>query len=84
MFWMHAYTNVRLQHFKSAAVRVCLEANVTEILREGGPKVRYIGPAATYDVNVCQGVHAKDIAAKANISGEKIGQPHICASSFKV
>jgi len=27
------------QHFKSAALRVCLEANVTEILREGGPKV---------------------------------------------
>ncbi|KAF5312795.1 hypothetical protein D9619_003670 [Psilocybe cf. subviscida] len=26
-------------HFKSAALHVCLEANVTEILREGGPQV---------------------------------------------
>lgn len=71
---------IRFQHFKSAAVRVCLEANVTEILREGGPKVRHIGPAAIYDANVCQGAHAKDIAAKANISGEKIGQPYLCVS----
>jgi len=30
------------QHFKSAALRVCLEANVTEILREAGPNVRSI------------------------------------------
>lgn len=27
------------QYFKSAALRVCLESNVTEILREAGPQV---------------------------------------------
>ena len=28
-----------IQHFRSAALRVCLELNVTEILREAGPQV---------------------------------------------
>ncbi|KAF5312468.1 hypothetical protein D9619_003733 [Psilocybe cf. subviscida] len=45
-------------HFKSAALRVCLEANVTEILREGGP----------------QGVHVNEIAKLANISSTKIAR----------
>lgn len=27
------------QHFKSAALRACLESHVTEILREAGPEV---------------------------------------------
>ncbi|KAF5312469.1 hypothetical protein D9619_003732 [Psilocybe cf. subviscida] len=44
-------------HFKSASLRVCLEASVTEILREGGP----------------QGVHVDQIAKTANINSEKIG-----------
>lgn len=28
-----------IKHFRAAALRVCLETNVTEILREGGPLV---------------------------------------------
>ncbi|KAJ7501102.1 S-adenosyl-L-methionine-dependent methyltransferase [Mycena galericulata] len=43
---------------KAAALRVCVEANVTEILREAGP----------------QGAHARDIAAKAGIDGLKLAR----------
>ncbi|KDR66888.1 hypothetical protein GALMADRAFT_232294 [Galerina marginata CBS 339.88] len=42
----------------SAAVRVCLEANVTEILREGGP----------------DGLHVNDIAAKCGLDPSKLGR----------
>jgi hypothetical protein len=45
-------------HFKSAALRVCLEANVTEILREAGP----------------DGLHVDEIAAKSKISGMKLAR----------
>ncbi|KDR83075.1 hypothetical protein GALMADRAFT_263497 [Galerina marginata CBS 339.88] len=45
-------------HKKSAALRVCLESNVTEILREGGP----------------EGVHIDDIAAKNGQDPQKIGR----------
>lgn len=45
-------------HFKSAALRVCLEANVTEILREAGPK----------------GLHVDKIAEKSKISGMKLAR----------
>ncbi|KAJ7269517.1 S-adenosyl-L-methionine-dependent methyltransferase [Mycena rebaudengoi] len=45
-------------HFKSAALRVCLESNVTEILREAGP----------------QGIHVKDIAAKNGQDPEKLAR----------
>ncbi|KAJ7067487.1 S-adenosyl-L-methionine-dependent methyltransferase [Mycena amicta] len=45
-------------HLKSAALRVCLEANVTEILREAGP----------------QGLHVKDIAAKNGQDAEKLAR----------
>ncbi|KAF8577502.1 S-adenosyl-L-methionine-dependent methyltransferase [Ramaria rubella] len=48
----------RHQHFKSAALRVCLESNVTEILREGGP----------------QGVHVNDIAAKNGQDAQKLSR----------
>ncbi len=30
-----------MQHFKSAALQVCLESHVTEILREAGPQVGF-------------------------------------------
>ncbi|KAF8492246.1 S-adenosyl-L-methionine-dependent methyltransferase [Gautieria morchelliformis] len=44
--------------FKSTALRVCLESNVTEILREGGP----------------QGVHIDAIAAKNGQDPQKLGR----------
>lgn len=53
-----AITSVISGHFKSAALRVCLEANVTEILREAGPS----------------GLHVRDIAAKSNISSTKLAR----------
>lgn len=31
-----------LKHFGAAALRICIESNVTEILREGGPEVRSV------------------------------------------
>ncbi|TFY66486.1 hypothetical protein EVG20_g4597, partial [Dentipellis fragilis] len=45
-------------HFKSAAVRICLESNVTEILREAGS----------------QGLHVKEIAAKNGQDPGKLGR----------
>lgn len=45
-------------HFRSAALRVCLELNVTEILREAGP----------------QGLHVDDIAARAGVDSMKLGR----------
>ncbi|KAJ3517445.1 hypothetical protein NLJ89_g507 [Agrocybe chaxingu] len=45
-------------HFKSAALRVCIESSVTEILREGGP----------------DGVHINDIAAKNGQDPQKLGR----------
>ncbi|KAJ7124389.1 S-adenosyl-L-methionine-dependent methyltransferase [Mycena epipterygia] len=45
-------------HFKSAALRICLESDVTEILREAGP----------------QGIHVKDIAAKNGQDPEKLAR----------
>ncbi|CAA7266021.1 unnamed protein product [Cyclocybe aegerita] len=44
--------------FRSAALRVCLESSVTEILREGGPN----------------GVHINDIGAKNGQDPQKIGR----------
>nr|KAJ7278712.1 hypothetical protein C8J57DRAFT_1221550 [Mycena rebaudengoi] len=41
-----------------AALRVCLEANVTEILREAGP----------------EGMHADEIAAKTQLDGAKLAR----------
>ncbi|KAJ7615368.1 S-adenosyl-L-methionine-dependent methyltransferase [Roridomyces roridus] len=43
---------------KAAALRVCLEANAPEMLREAGPK----------------GLHAHKIAAQANIDGDKLAR----------
>ncbi|KAG7090565.1 hypothetical protein E1B28_009673 [Marasmius oreades] len=43
---------------QSAAVRVCLEASVTEILREAGP----------------QGLHVDTIAKKANLDSQKLSR----------
>ncbi|KAF8334404.1 hypothetical protein F5887DRAFT_652169, partial [Amanita rubescens] len=43
-------------HWKSAALRVCVEGNVTEILREAGP----------------EGLHVKDIAAKNKLDVHKL------------
>ncbi|EIM90620.1 S-adenosyl-L-methionine-dependent methyltransferase [Stereum hirsutum FP-91666 SS1] len=43
-------------HFRAAAVRVCMESNVTEILREAGP----------------QGLHVKDICTKNGQDPEKL------------
>ncbi|KAG6916948.1 hypothetical protein DXG01_004497 [Tephrocybe rancida] len=45
-------------HFKSAAVRVCLESSVTEILREAGP----------------DGLHVKDIASKNGQDPRKLSR----------
>ncbi|KAF7373896.1 S-adenosyl-L-methionine-dependent methyltransferase [Mycena sanguinolenta] len=45
-------------HFKSAALRICLESNVAEILREAGP----------------EGLHVKDIAAKNGQEPEKLAR----------
>ncbi|KAA1477972.1 S-adenosyl-L-methionine-dependent methyltransferase [Dentipellis sp. KUC8613] len=45
-------------HYRSAAVRACLESNVTEILREAGP----------------QGLHIKDIAARSGLDPDKLGR----------
>lgn len=65
------------QHFKSAALRVCLEANVTEILREAGPNVRSNDqvPLVLLNIPSLQGLHVDKIAAKSNISGMKLGRP---------
>ncbi|KAH9484885.1 4-O-methyltransferase 1 [Psilocybe cubensis] len=51
------YTLVSGQ-FKTAALRVCAEANVTEIIREAGP----------------QGMHVKDIAKRANLNSGKLAR----------
>ncbi|KAJ6527606.1 S-adenosyl-L-methionine-dependent methyltransferase [Mycena vulgaris] len=45
-------------YLKSAALRICLEAGVTEILREAGP----------------QGMHVRDIAAKNGQDSEKLAR----------
>ncbi|KAF9462317.1 S-adenosyl-L-methionine-dependent methyltransferase [Collybia nuda] len=45
-------------HFKSTALRACLESNVTEILREAGP----------------QGLHVDDIAAQNGQDPKKLGR----------
>ncbi|KAA1477984.1 S-adenosyl-L-methionine-dependent methyltransferase [Dentipellis sp. KUC8613] len=45
-------------HFRSAAIRACLESNVTEILREAGT----------------QGLHVNDIAAKNGQDAGKLGR----------
>ncbi|KAG5720988.1 Sterigmatocystin 8-O-methyltransferase [Termitomyces sp. T112] len=45
-------------HFKSAALRACLESHVTEILREAGPK----------------GLHVNDIAAKNGQDPRKLAR----------
>ncbi|KNZ82352.1 Sterigmatocystin 8-O-methyltransferase [Termitomyces sp. J132] len=45
-------------HFKSAALRVCLQSHVTEILREAGPK----------------GLHVDDIAGKNGQDARKMAQ----------
>ncbi|KAJ7615369.1 S-adenosyl-L-methionine-dependent methyltransferase [Roridomyces roridus] len=44
--------------YKAAALRVCLESNATEILREAG----------------VEGMHAHEIAAKSNIDGAKLAR----------
>ncbi|KAJ7795876.1 S-adenosyl-L-methionine-dependent methyltransferase [Mycena olivaceomarginata] len=44
--------------WRAAALRVCLEANVTEILREAGP----------------EGMHADEIAAKSQLDGAKLAR----------
>ncbi|KAA1478055.1 S-adenosyl-L-methionine-dependent methyltransferase [Dentipellis sp. KUC8613] len=45
-------------HYRSTAARVCLESNVTEILREAGP----------------HGLHIKEIAAKNGQDPDKLGR----------
>ncbi|THU93684.1 S-adenosyl-L-methionine-dependent methyltransferase [Dendrothele bispora CBS 962.96] len=45
-------------HHKSVALRICLEANVTEILREAGP----------------MGLHADDIAVKCGLEPLRLGR----------
>ncbi|KAF8886253.1 S-adenosyl-L-methionine-dependent methyltransferase [Gymnopilus junonius] len=45
-------------HFKAAAIRACLESNVTEILREAGP----------------DGMHINDIGAKNGQDPQKLGR----------
>ncbi|KAJ7263588.1 S-adenosyl-L-methionine-dependent methyltransferase [Mycena haematopus] len=45
-------------HFKSAALRICLESNVAEILREAGP----------------QGIHVRDIGAKNGQDPERLAR----------
>ncbi|KAF8626778.1 hypothetical protein AX15_004696 [Amanita polypyramis BW_CC] len=45
-------------HWKSAALRVCLESNVTEILREAGP----------------EGLHVNDIVTRSGLDPNKLGR----------
>ncbi|KAF8988604.1 O-methyltransferase, partial [Cyathus striatus] len=54
----NAIFNIISGHFKSAALRVCLEANVTEILREAGPN----------------GAHIDDVAERIGINPIKLGR----------
>ncbi|KAF8994602.1 hypothetical protein BDQ17DRAFT_1430978 [Cyathus striatus] len=54
----HSAFTIISGHFKGAALRVCLEANVTEILREAGPR----------------GMHVNDIAARSGINSVKLGR----------
>ncbi|KAJ6455201.1 S-adenosyl-L-methionine-dependent methyltransferase [Mycena sanguinolenta] len=52
-------------HFKSAALRVCLESNVTEILREAW---------LPHPGELRKGIHVKDIAAKNGQDPEKLAR----------
>ncbi|KAL0060684.1 hypothetical protein AAF712_012561 [Marasmius tenuissimus] len=45
-------------HFKSTAIRICLESSVTEILREAGP----------------QGMHVEDISKKNGVDPQKLSR----------
>ncbi|KAF7354294.1 S-adenosyl-L-methionine-dependent methyltransferase [Mycena venus] len=55
-------------HFKSVALRVCLESGVTNILREAGPQV------AQLQIALCRGIHVRDIAAKNGQDPEKLAR----------
>ncbi|KAL0961428.1 hypothetical protein HGRIS_006374 [Hohenbuehelia grisea] len=50
--------NLATAHFKSAALRVCLENNVTEALREAGP----------------QGMHVNELAKRCNLDSDKLSR----------
>ncbi|KAL0948448.1 hypothetical protein HGRIS_011021 [Hohenbuehelia grisea] len=50
--------NIATAHFKSAALRTCIESNVTEALREGGD----------------DGLHVDDLAIKCKLDGTKLAR----------
>jgi len=62
----HANIGVNIAgHLGASALRVCVEANVTEILREAGP----------------EGLHISDIAKKANLDARKLGRIIRCLTA---
>lgn len=55
---------------------MCLESQVTEILREAGPEVGAIlYPWYLKLIETCQGLHVNEIAAKNGINAQKLGKP---------
>ncbi|KAG6811474.1 hypothetical protein H0H92_007246 [Tricholoma furcatifolium] len=64
------------KHFKSAALRACLESNVTEILREAGPQVSfYFERNVRYlTMVIWKGLHVNDIAAKNGQDPRKLAR----------
>jgi hypothetical protein len=54
---------------------VCLESQVTEILREAGPEVGAIlYPWYIKLIETCQGLHVNEIAAKNGMNVQKLGK----------
>ncbi|KAL0059267.1 hypothetical protein AAF712_013991 [Marasmius tenuissimus] len=64
-------------HFKSAAVRVCLESSVTEILREAGPhassSVRPCRNSTNHNLRQ-QGMHVEDISKQNGVDPQKLSR----------
>ncbi|KAG6852088.1 hypothetical protein C0991_003244 [Blastosporella zonata] len=59
-------------HFKSAALRACLESNVTEILREAGPEGRHVN-----DIAASNGQDPRNMMDTLKPSQEIIADPSI-------
>ncbi|EEB94917.1 hypothetical protein MPER_06196 [Moniliophthora perniciosa FA553] len=62
--------------FKSAAIRVCIESNVTEILREAGPQVSTVLSQPLYRIVTVfsKGLHVDDIAKINGQDPRKLGR----------
>ena len=60
---------------------MCLESQVTEILREAGPEVTNIlCPQCIKLMETCQGLHVNEIAAKNGMNSQQLGRtvPSLC------